>query len=83
MSEHSSIQFCIGMWLKTDPKVRAMAHDVLLSPVAYQRGYFRRQFIEKLIAKLDEDDTPYFGDLLWVFLMLELWQRRHVSGTAL
>ena len=73
----------IGMWLKTDPKVRTMAHDVLLSPVAYQRGYFRRQFIEKLIAKLDEDDTPYFGDLLWVFLMLELWHRRHVSGTAL
>jgi asparagine synthase (glutamine-hydrolysing) len=73
----------IGMWLKTDPKVRAMAHDVLLSPVAYQRGYFRRPFIEKLISNLEQDDTPYFGDLLWVFLMLELWHRRHVSGTAL
>jgi asparagine synthase (glutamine-hydrolysing) len=73
----------IGMWLKTDPKVRAMAHDVLLSPVAYQRGYFRKQFIEKLISNLEQDDTPYYGDLLWVFLMLELWHRRHVSGAAL
>jgi len=73
----------IGMWLKTDPNVRAMAHDVLLSPVAYQRGYFRKQFIEKLISSLERDDGPYFGDLLWVFLMLELWQRRHISGVAL
>jgi asparagine synthase (glutamine-hydrolysing) len=73
----------IGIWLKTDPKFRAMAHDVLLSPGAYQRGYFRRQFIEKLIGKLEGDDTPYYGDLLWVFLMLELWHRKHVEGPTL
>ncbi len=73
----------IGIWLKTDPKLRAMAHDVLLSPAAYQRGYFRREFIEKLMSNLEQDDTPYFGDLLWVFLMLELWHRKHVAGTAL
>jgi asparagine synthase (glutamine-hydrolysing) len=73
----------IGIWLKTDPKLRTMAHDVLLSPTAYQRGYFRRDFIEKLMSNLEQDDTPYFGDLLWVFLMLELWHRRHVAGASL
>lgn len=73
----------IGIWLKTDPKLRAMSRDVLLSPTAYQRGYFRREFIEKLMSNLDLDDTPYYGDLLWVFLMLELWHRKHVAGTAL
>lgn len=73
----------IGLWLKTDPKIRTMARDVLLSPIAYQRGYFRREFIEKLMSNLEQDDTPYYGDLLWVFLMLELWHRKHVAGTAL
>jgi asparagine synthase (glutamine-hydrolysing) len=73
----------IGIWLKTDPKLRAMSRDVLLSPVAYQRGYFRKEFIEKLMAHLEQDNTPYYGDLLWVFLMLELWHRKHVAGATL
>ncbi len=72
----------IGIWLKTDPNLRALARDVLLSPAAYQRGYFQRQFVEKLMAGLEQDDSPYFGDLLWPFLMLELWHRRHADGAA-
>ena len=73
----------IGMWLKTDPQLRAMSREILLDPRTYQRGYFQRLFIEHLFAELEKDDTPYFGDLLWAFLMLELWHRRHVEGTAL
>lgn len=70
----------IGLWLKTDPKLREMVRDVLLDPRTYQRGYFRRPLVERFFADLERDDTPYFGDLLWVFLMLELWHRRHVEG---
>lgn len=73
----------IGFWLKTDPQLRAISRDVLLDPKTYQRGYFQRPFIEHLMAELEKDNTPYFGDLLWVFLMLELWHRRHVEGAAL
>lgn len=73
----------IGIWLKTNPKLRSMLHDVLFSPTAYQRGYYRKDFIEKLMANMEQDDTPYYGDLLWVFLMLELWHRRHIAETAL
>jgi hypothetical protein len=63
--------------------LRTRSRDVLLSRVAYQRGYFRKEFIEKLMDHLEQDDTPYYGDLLWVFLMLELWHRKHVAGAAL
>jgi asparagine synthase (glutamine-hydrolysing) len=73
----------IGMWLKTDPRLRAMSRDILLDPRTYQRGYFQRQFIEYLFVEMEQDQTPYFGDLLWTFLMLELWHRRHVEGAAL
>jgi asparagine synthase (glutamine-hydrolysing) len=73
----------IGFWLKTNAKLRAMSQDVLLDPKTYQRGYFQRTFIEKLFAHMAQDDSPYFGDLLWTFLMLELWHRRHLEGTSL
>ncbi|HET7208495.1 MAG TPA: asparagine synthase-related protein [Terriglobales bacterium] len=72
----------IGFWLKVEPRLHAWAQDVLLDPRTYQRGYFRREFIETLFVRMQQDDTPYFGDLLWVFLMLELWHRQHVERGA-
>jgi asparagine synthase (glutamine-hydrolysing) len=70
----------IGLWLKTDPKMRAMAEEVLRDPKTFERGYFQRSFIENTFAAMDRDDTPFYGDILWPFLMLELWHRRHVEG---
>jgi asparagine synthase (glutamine-hydrolysing) len=69
----------IGLWLKTDPGLRVLAREVLLDPKTYQRGYFRRGFVENLLQNLEQDNTPYYGDLLWIFLMLELWHRQHVE----
>jgi asparagine synthase (glutamine-hydrolysing) len=69
----------VGMWLKSDPKMRGMAEEVLHDPRTYQRGYFQRDFIEKTFAAMDSDDTPFYGDVLWPFLMLELWHRHHVE----
>jgi asparagine synthase (glutamine-hydrolysing) len=70
----------IGMWLKTDPKIRGMAEEVLRDPRTYQRGYFRREFIEETFAAMDQDHTSFYADVLWVFLILELWHRQHVEG---
>jgi len=72
----------IGMWLKTDPKMRGLAEEVLHDPRTYQRGYFQRDFIQKTFAAMDQDDTPFYGDVLWPFLMLELWHRRHAETNA-
>ena len=69
----------VGMWLKTDPKFRSYSRDVLLDPRTYQRGYFQRNFIEQLMSWMEADETPYFGDLLWLFVILELWHRNHVD----
>ena len=72
----------IGLWLKTDPKMRGAAEEVLREPRTYQRGYFQRQFIDRIFAAMDQDNTPFYGDVLWPFLMLELWHRHHVEGSA-
>lgn len=73
----------IGIWLNSDPRLREFSRDILLDPKAYQRGYFKRQFVEQVIARIDEDNARYaryFGELLFLFLMLELWHRKQLEG---
>lgn len=70
----------VGFWLKTNPKLRQWARDVFSDPRTYQRGYFQRQFVDEIYTRMDQDDSPYYGDLLWPFFVLELWHRRHVDG---
>lgn len=67
-------------WFKTHPGFRSLAHDTLLSARARQRGYFKPGALEHLLALHDGEETPYYGDILWAILMLELWHRRHVDG---
>ena len=69
----------IGLWLKQHPLWRGLAEDVLLDPRTYQRGYFQRSFVEGLFRMMDADQSTYYGDLLWLFLMAELWHRNHVE----
>ncbi|HEY6001157.1 MAG TPA: asparagine synthase (glutamine-hydrolyzing) [bacterium] len=56
-----------------------MAGDLLLSPRALQRGYFRRETLERLFGEhrsLEQDH----GYRLWTLLFLELWFREFVDG---
>jgi len=69
-----------GTWLKDHGRFMELARDALLSPRAGQRGYFRAGAVQDLFARHAADATPYFGDLLWRLLMLELWHRRHVDS---
>jgi asparagine synthase (glutamine-hydrolysing) len=76
----------VSVWLKSDQRFRELSHDVLRSARARERGYFRREFIDELFRKHDADDSTYYGDSLWSFLVLELWHRAFVdspTGVAL
>ncbi len=72
----------VSTWLRSDRRMRELAHDALLSAKAFGRGYFRRDFIEDLFRKHEADDTSYYGDTLWTFLALELWHRQFVDEPA-
>jgi asparagine synthase (glutamine-hydrolysing) len=65
----------VAVWMKTDPRMRELTGDVLLSPRTYQRGYVRRAFVENLLRRYATDSTAFYGDMLWTFLVLELWLR--------
>lgn len=66
----------VSRWLRQAP-LRDIAEEALRSPQFAQRGYVRREFVEQLFAWHREDRTNFFGDVLWVLLMLELWHRAH------
>lgn len=53
--------------------------EVLLDTKSLSRGYFRREFIESLIAdhKSGQRNNAF---RLWALLMLELWHRQFVDG---
>jgi asparagine synthase (glutamine-hydrolysing) len=69
----------VAVWIKSDPRMRELTHDTLLSTRAFGRRYFRRQFIEELFRKHDAGGDIYYGDTLWTFLLLELWHRQVVD----
>jgi asparagine synthase (glutamine-hydrolysing) len=72
----------VADWLKSHPPLRAMARDLLLARDARTRGHFRAGAIERLFTLHEHDTTSYYGDILWPFLMLELWYREHAGACA-
>jgi asparagine synthase (glutamine-hydrolysing) len=67
----------VSHWLKTHPGFRELARDTLLSPGSRGRGYYAAGALESLFRLHETDSTPFYGDILWNLLMLELWHRRH------
>jgi asparagine synthase (glutamine-hydrolysing) len=65
----------VSHWLRDVPCLRELAQDTLLSQASRQRGYFRAEFLERLFELHRCDRTNFFGDNLWVLLMLELWHQ--------
>ena len=65
-------------WFRNE--LREMAHDLLLSPRALGRGYFRAAVLRRL---LDEHVTgrAAWQYQLWNLLMLELWHRMFIDRT--
>lgn len=66
----------VASWIKSDPQIRELTQDTLLSPGAFGRDYFRREFIEELFRQHDATGATYYGDILWAFLMVELWHQQ-------
>jgi asparagine synthase (glutamine-hydrolysing) len=70
----------ISAWLKTHASFHDLTRDTLLSARAQGRGYFATGAVEELFRLHAEDATPYYGDVLWTLLMLELWHRHHEAA---
>jgi len=65
----------VGYWLIHDPGMKSLV-EVLDEPQTRQRGYFRPGFLES-IKELNHTHPAYYGEVLWLILLLELWHREH------
>lgn len=67
----------IDHWLRHE--LHDFVYDLLLSPRSTQRGYFKKDVIERLIYEhVNKIRTWHYP--LWNLLMLELWHRMFIDG---
>ncbi|MBU8822519.1 N-acetylglutaminylglutamine amidotransferase [Mycolicibacterium goodii] len=60
-----------------------MVRDALYAPEAKERGLFRPEAVERLLADPNGRLTPLRGNELWQIGLLELWLQRHgIAGSA-
>ena len=60
-----------GVWANTDTDLKALASDSLRSLA--QRGVVRAEFVETLIRHKLPEHPGYYGEMVWILMMLEQW----------
>lgn len=64
-----------GVWATRTPGLKALAEESLHSLAG--RGIVRVDFVEKLFATHLPEHPSYYGDMVWILMMLEQWIRGH------
>jgi asparagine synthase (glutamine-hydrolysing) len=60
-----------GMWLQTHPPLKELAYESINQ--LKQRDYFQSQFLDHLLVMHQSVHAAYYGEFIWVLMMLELW----------
>jgi asparagine synthase (glutamine-hydrolysing) len=67
-----------GVWLAGSPALQALVYGSL--DALKRRGVLRPAFLDGLIASQRQEHAAYYGDLVWLLAMLELWLAEHGVG---
>ena len=67
-----------GVWATQHPALKALAVDSVRS--IGERGLVRRDFIKTLIDTHLPAHPGYYGEMVWILMMLEQWLRRHAPA---
>lgn len=68
----------VGTWLTTHPGLRGFAADCLTSLKG--RGIIAPTFVDRVLDEHLRVHAAYFGTMVWVLMMLELWFQKHVDA---
>lgn len=60
-----------GVWANTHPALKKLATDSLHSLAA--RGVVRTDFVRTLLEQRLPEHPGYFGEMVWILMMLEQW----------
>ena len=67
-----------GVWATRHPALKALAIESLRS--IGERGLVKREFIKTLIDTHLPAHPGYYGEMVWILMMLEQWLRRHAPN---
>ncbi len=70
-----------GVWACSHAPLRAMAGDALHTLAG--RGLVRPDFIKTLLETHLPAHPGYYGEMVWILMMLEFWLREHDPGWTL
>jgi asparagine synthase (glutamine-hydrolysing) len=57
--------------------LRDLAYDCLSS--LQKRGYLRDGFVPRLVELHQGEHGDYYGEMVYVLTMLEMWHRKHAT----
>lgn len=60
-----------GIWLKNHQPLKELAYDAIHD--LKKREYFRPEFLDHAIDMHQSIHAAYYGELIWILMMLELW----------
>lgn len=66
-----------GVWMETHRPLQEMAYDNLLK--LKNRSYFKPEFIDQTIELHRNQHAAYYGELIWILMVLEMWMEAHPS----
>jgi len=69
-----------GIWLQRDPDLRELVRGAFVS--LKNRELLRPDFLDRLLQLHEQDHAHYYGELVWVLTMLELWLQHHCNNAA-
>jgi asparagine synthase (glutamine-hydrolysing) len=68
-----------GVWAQRHPGLNRLARDTLAS--LSNRGMVQRGFISQLMDKRLAEHPGYYGEMVWILVMLEQWLQHHAPDT--
>jgi asparagine synthase (glutamine-hydrolysing) len=67
-----------GVWANNTPALKALATESLNSLAA--RGVIRADFVHILLTQRLAEHPGYFGEMVWILMMLEQWLQGHAPA---
>ncbi|MEZ5529347.1 MAG: asparagine synthase-related protein [Porticoccaceae bacterium] len=64
-----------GVWMETHKPLQDMAYDHLIA--LKKRPYFNAAFIDSTIDMHRNHHAAYYGELIWILTVLEMWLEAH------
>lgn len=64
-----------GVWMKQRPDLQQIALNAMQS--FKQRNILQPSFVEQAIDTFENGHSGYYGELVWIIVVLELWLQQH------